>query len=37
MSRRKSTLHLVRTMFDPAIADFGHVKIRELKPIVVSD
>jgi integrase len=36
-SRRKNTLHLVRTMLEPAIADFGHVKVRELKPIVVSD
>ena len=34
---RKNTLHLARTMLDPAIADFGYVKVKELKPINVSD
>jgi integrase len=34
---RKNTLHLARTMLDPAIADFGHVKVRELKPLIVND
>src|ERR1700722_848006 len=32
---KKNTLHLARTMLDPAIADFGHVKVKELKPIIV--
>jgi integrase len=35
--KRKNTLHLARTMLDPAIAEFGHVKVKELRPIVVSD
>lgn len=35
--KRKSTLHQARTMLDPAIAEFGHVKVKELKPIIVSD
>jgi len=35
--KRKNTLHLARTMLDPAIADFGHAKVKELKPIIVSD
>ena len=34
---RKATLHLARTMLDPAIADFGHLKVKDLKPIVVGD
>jgi integrase len=34
---RGATLHIARTMLDPAIADFGHVRVRDLKPIVVSD
>jgi integrase len=35
--KRDATLHLARTMLDPAIADFGHVKVKELRPIVVTD
>jgi integrase len=34
---RKNTLHLARTMLDPAIAEFGHVKAKEMKPIIVAD
>jgi integrase len=34
---RKSTLHQARTMLDPAIVDFGHVKVKELKPYLVQD
>jgi integrase len=33
---RAQTLHLARTMLDPAIAEFGHVKVKELKPIIVT-
>jgi integrase len=35
--RRKKTMQLARSMLDPAIGDFGHVKVKELKPIIVSD
>ena len=35
--QRTSTLHLARTMLDPAITHFGHLKTKELKPIVVTD
>lgn len=34
---KKGTLHLARAMLDPAIAEFGHVKVKELKPIIVDD
>jgi hypothetical protein len=35
--KRTSTLRLARTMLDPAIADFGHVRVDELRPIVVTE
>lgn len=34
---RKATLHQARTMLDPAIAEFGHVKVKDVKPYVVRD
>src|SRR5262245_46371903 len=34
---RQATLRLARTVLDPAIAEFGHVKVKELRPIIVSD
>jgi integrase len=34
---RGATLHLARTMLDPAIAEFGHVRVKELRPIAVTD
>src|SRR5437764_11643066 len=29
---RKNTLHQARTLLDPAIAEFGAVKVKEVKP-----
>jgi integrase len=34
---RERTLHLARTLLDPAIAEFGHVRVKELRPFVVRD
>jgi integrase len=34
---RKNSLHQARTLLDPAIIEFGHVKVKELKPFVVRD
>jgi integrase len=34
---RKATLHQARTLLDPAVAKFGHVKVKELKPFIVQD
>jgi integrase len=34
---RKATPHQARTLLDPAIADFGTVKVKELKPFIVRD
>jgi hypothetical protein len=34
---RLATLHVARNMLDPAIAEFGHVKVKELKPLIVND
>ena len=35
--RGKKTMQLARSMLGPAIGDFGHVNVKELKPIIVSD
>jgi integrase len=34
---RGRSLHLARSLLDSAIAEFGHVKVKELKPFVVRD
>jgi integrase len=34
---RMGTLRLARTLLDSAIAEFGHIKVKELKPFVVRD
>jgi integrase len=34
---RKNTLHQARTLLDHAVAEFGHVKVKELKPFAVRD
>ncbi len=34
---RKGTLHQARTLLDPAIAEFGHIKVKDVKPFVVRD
>jgi integrase len=34
---RKGSLHVARTMLDPALAEFGHVRVKELKPVHVND
>ncbi len=34
---RKKTLLVTRSLLDPALVDFGHVRVRDLKPIHVTD
>jgi len=34
---RDGTLRLARSMLDPSIVEFGHVKVKELKPVHVDD
>jgi integrase len=34
---RKTTLHVARTLLDHAIAEFGHIKVKDLKPFAVRD
>jgi integrase len=34
---RAKTLDVVRSLLEPAIAAFGHIRVRDLRPIVVTD
>src|SRR5262245_5444447 len=34
---RRGSLHVARTMLDPALAEFGPVRVKDLKPVHVND